>query len=128
MKILLKITLCLAFVMMFAGFAQAQTKTAKGYFCGYSEGAYAGTLGIKTGIVTKLFDYTWRVFITDTQGMSAKQAALFVKRNTTNFVGDSYPRFAKPGAEFFIQYTKQGWAKSIKLTGKRKKISPCSVE
>ncbi len=44
-----KITICFVAVLMFASFAQAQTtKTAKGYFCGFSEGDGA-YLAIRVG-------------------------------------------------------------------------------
>ncbi|CAN5385582.1 hypothetical protein BH10ACI1_BH10ACI1_18140 [soil metagenome] len=55
MKQFWKITICIAAVLMFASFAQAQTlKTAKGYFCGFSEGD-GGYVSIRVGNAERTF-------------------------------------------------------------------------
>ena len=55
MKNFLKIVICLTLVLMFANFAQAQKlQTAKGYFCGFSEGD-GGYLTIRVGNTEKTF-------------------------------------------------------------------------
>ena len=55
MKQFWEITICLLFVLTFAIFAQAQIlKTAKGNFCGFSEGD-GGYLSIRVGSAEKVF-------------------------------------------------------------------------
>ena len=55
MKLFWRIAICLLFVLTFVSFAQAQTlKTAKGRFCGFSEGD-GGYLTIRVGNTEKTF-------------------------------------------------------------------------
>lgn len=58
MRTFVKIMFCLVFTLMFVSFAQAQTtKTAKGYFCSFSEGD-GGYLTMNVGNKMMIFvDY-----------------------------------------------------------------------
>jgi hypothetical protein len=119
-----KTAICLAFILIFLNFAQAQTlKTAKGNFCGFSEGD-GGYVSIRVGNAEKTF-------------------AILADEPAIKYAGFKNERqknlFNLPvGTEIIVSYTfkkPRYWNRStnvvtkLTLTGKaNKKTKPCSED
>ena len=117
MKNILKIILCLSIVWVFAGFTFAQTKTAKGNFCGWSEGDGAA-IHMRIGNTVTMF-------------------SIHNDEPEVKYIGfkDKYIHNLPVGSEIIINYVvKKKWGqsgkivRSVTLTGKINKRTPSCDE
>ncbi len=117
MKNLVKITFCLLVVLIFAGFTLAQTKTAKGNFCGWSEGDGAA-IHMRIGNAVTMF-------------------SIYNDEPEVKYIGfkNKYIHSLPVGSEIIINYVvKKKWGqsekivRSVTLTGKINKRTPSCDE
>ena len=130
MKNLTKITICLALVLMLTGFANAQSKTVKGYFCGERMGNTNGEIFLRVRATIVSFRHQEGHTIGDYEGLSKKQIAN-LNNDLAKWINFKNKASGKIGAEYVVKtFPKNSeWAKTITFTGKVKRnIKPCSAE
>lgn len=117
MKNILNIAFCFATMCAFAGLANAQAKTVKGYFCSFTE-SDSGNLAIRYGNQIIVF-----------------QDFADEKRHA-KYIGVKSPYQLKVGSEVIVTYVvKKKWGsyskmpRIVRFTGKiNSRIRPCGEE